>query len=171
MTAELGDPESYKDALRTIAGEVGREEIEKAIDDAVRIANQHLLETTPPEGASMDDWHVESIAESVEVYWEAGESEGKLAKGDALIAEWTHPHADKIEVGVRPHQIEGDPYLVFEWHNIPDEVAERFRPAWDNPDSFLEEPMVILTEVQHPGIPAVGYISAGFKRSLAKNFS
>jgi len=173
MTAELGDERSFKNALREAAGVAGREEIKAAVDDAVRIANRAHREAgaNPPEGATLDEWSVEAIADSVEVYWEQGESEGKLERGNALIAEWTHPHADKIEVGVKPHVIEGDPLLVFEWQNIPDEVAAQFEDAWNDPDNFLEEPQVAFTKVNHPGIPAVGYIRKGFQESLKRNFS
>jgi len=170
MPAELGDERSFKNAMRTIGEEYGRDAIEEAVSEAVRIANDHLRQTTPPEGASMDDWAVESIADSVEVYWESGQSEGKLAKGDALVAEWTHPHADKIEVGVKPHMIEGDPILVFEWPGMPDEVRAEFQSAWESDENFLEEPQVAFAEVQHPGIPGVGYIRAGFQRALAQFF-
>ena len=173
MPAELGDERAFKRALREAMGEAGREQIQEAVEDAVRMANDALREAgeSPPEGATLDEWSVEAIADSVEVSWESGESEGALAKGDALIAEWTHPHADKIEVGVKPHTIEGDPILVFEWQNIPDDVAEQFRPQWEDPDSFLDEPEVAFTKVEHPGIPAVGYIRHGFSRALKKHFS
>jgi len=172
MPAELGDERSFKRALREAAGTAGREEIQAAVEDAVRIANRALREVgnNPPPGATLDEWSVEAIADSVEVSWEQGESQGKLEQGNALTAEWTHPHADKIEVGVKPHMIEGDPILVFEWPNIPDEVAAEFESAWNNPDNFLEEPMVAFTKVEHPGLPGVGYIRAGFQRALRKHF-
>jgi hypothetical protein len=73
-------------------------------------------------------------------------------------------------MGVKPHTIEGDDFLVFEWENIPDNVAEQFRPSWEDPDSFLDEPQVAFTEVEHPGIPAVGFIRKGFSESLRRNF-
>jgi len=73
-------------------------------------------------------------------------------------------------VGVQPHMIEGSPVLWFKWPNAPDEVKEKFRPRWEDPDSFLEEPEVLFSEVQHPGIPALGYIRKGFQQSLADNF-
>jgi len=172
MTAELGDERSFKEAMRTAASEAGREQIQAAVEDAVRMANRALREVgaNPPPGATMDEWSVEAIAESVEVYWENGESEGKLERGDALVAEWTHPHADKIEVGVEPHMIEGDPILVFPWYNMPDEVRAEFEPKWADPDNFLEEPQVAYAEVNHPGIPGVGYIRGGFQRALRKHF-
>jgi hypothetical protein len=172
MTAELGDERSFKRGLREIASEVGKEAIQDAVDDAVRFANRALREVgkNSPSGATLDEWSVEAIADSVEVYWKNGEPEGKLEQGDVLVAEWTHPHADKIEVGVRPHEIEGDPILVFEWHNIPEDVADEFRSQWENPDSFLEEPMVAYARIEHPGIPGVGFIRSGFRKAINKHF-
>jgi hypothetical protein len=172
MPAELGDERSFKQAMREVAGEVGKREIERAVHDAVRMANNALRQAgeSPPEGATLDQWSVEAIADSVEVYWEQGEPQGELAQGNRLVAEWTHPHADKIEVGVRPHEIEGDPVLVFEWTNMPDDVAEQFRSQWENPDSFLEEPMVAFARIEHPGIPGVGFIRSGFRKAIDKHF-
>jgi hypothetical protein len=173
MPAELGDERSFKDAMRTAAGVAGREEIQAAIEDAVRFANRALLQLgeNPPPGASMDEWSVQAIADSVEVSWERGESEGKLERGNALVAEWTHPHADKINVGVKPHMIEGDPILVFEWPGMPEGVRKEFEPRWNDPDNFLEEPMVAFAKVDHPGIPSTQFIQSGFQRALRKHFS
>lgn len=147
---ELDDPRAVRRAMREAMGVAGKEQIEAAVDDAVREANKRLLEGTPPEGASMDTWHMESIAESVTTYWEPSEPKGKLAKGDAYIAEWEHPHVNKIEVGVRPHEIQGDPVL-----------------HWVDPETGED---VFATEVDHPGIPAVGFIKAGFRHALNKHF-
>jgi hypothetical protein len=172
VPVELDDPRATKRAFREAIGEAAAPEIQAAIEDAVSIANDILLNDTPPEGASMEEWSMESIADSVEVYWEQGEPEGELAQGNALVAEWTHPHANKIEVGVRPHEIEADDgVLVFEWHNAPDEVRAQFQDQWEDPDSWLEEPMVTFAKVQHPGIPPVGFIRAGFRRALKTHFS
>lgn len=147
---ELGDPQATARAFREAIVELSKEEVEEAVDFAVREANDRLLNSTPPPEASMDEWHMEGIAESVRTYWSPSEPQGKLRQGDAYVAEWEHPHADKIEVGVKPHMIEGDPVLVF-------------------PDPETGE-TVFTTEVQHPGIPAVGYIRAGFQAALREFF-
>lgn len=147
---ELGDPQATKRAFREAITELSKQEIEEAVEYAVREANDRLLNSTPPPDASMQEWHMEGIAESVRTYWTPGEPEGELRQGDAYVAEWEHPHADKIEVGVKPHLIEGDPVLVF-----PGEDGET----------------VFTTEVNHPGIPAVGFIRAGFRAALNEYFS
>lgn len=152
MTAELDDPRAFKRALREAAGVAGQEQIEEAVREAVKIANQGFREAAsdPPDGASLDEWHLEPIIESVEVYWEQGEPEGKLSQGNALVAEWTHPHTNKVEVGVRPHEIEGDPWL-----------------AWEDRETGE---MVFRQKVDHPGNPGVGAIRRGFQRALREFF-
>lgn len=169
--AELGDERSFRRALREVVGVAAKEEIEVAVRDAERYANQILYEMSrsPPAGASMEEWSLQTIADSSRRYWSPSEPEGELAQGDAYVVEWTHPHADKIEVGVKPHQITGDPILVFPWPDAPDDVKARFRPRWENPDNWLEEPEVIFAEVDHPGIPAVGYIRSGFRYALERH--
>jgi len=173
MPAELGDERSFKDALSEVSGRVGKEQIEEAVDYAVQEANRALLELgeNPPPDATLNEWSVQAIADSVETYWDPSEPQGKLDAGDSYVAEWTHEHADKLNIGVKPHMIEGNPILVFEWPNAPDEVREEFKSQWENPDSFLEEPQVAYAEIQHPGIPATGYIQGGFKRALQKFFT
>lgn len=151
MGAELGDPRAVKRAFRQAITELSKEEVEEAVEYAVDVANDRLVNNTPPPGASLETWHMEGIAESVETYWTPGEPQGELRQGDAYVAEWTHPHADKIEVGVKPHLIQGDPVLAF-------------------PDRETGE-TVFRAEVNHPGIPAVGYIRAGFREALNRYFS
>lgn len=140
--AELGDKRSFKRAFREAIEEVSKEEVMAAVEDAEAEANRRLLEATPPEGASMDDWNMAPIADSSRVYWDESRN--------MAVAEWEHEHADKIEVGVKPHMIEGDPVL-----------------HWTDPETGEDR---FATEVKHPGIPAVGYIRAGFRHALSKHF-
>jgi len=150
--AELDDPRSFRRAMREIAGTAGKDEIEAAVREAVEIANRGFREaaSNPPADASLDEWHLEPIIESVEVYWEGGETEGELEQGDAFVAEWTHPHTNKMEVGVRPHEIEGDPVLVWEDR----ETGE----------------LIFRQKVDHPGNPGLGAIKHGFTTVLARRF-
>lgn len=152
MPARLDDPRATKRAFREAIGEVSLEETLEAVHDAVRITNRLFAEAAqnPPPEASLEEWHLEPIIESVETHVEGGDSEGALGQGAQVIAEWTHPHTNKIELGVKPHEIVGDPVLV-----------------WT--DRTTGE-LIFRHRVQHPGIPAVGAIRAGFRRALHRHF-
>jgi len=157
MGGGLKDPRSFKRAMRTAAGVAGKEQIERAISDAVKYANRALIQNTPPDGASSDEWNMKPIADSVTVKWSPSEpSEGKLDKGEQIIAEWEHPHANKIEMGVKPHEIEGDPVLYFPWYNMPESAREKFQPQWDDPNNPLEEPYVTTPASRRLGSSATG---------------
>ncbi len=141
---KLGDKQSFKRGLANRVEDVRDDQLEAMIDVAIREGNKVLRQeappeenfgSPPPEQASMDEWNMEPIADSVE----------KRKEGDTWVAEWTHPHANKIEVGVRPHEITGDPLLVFE----------------------AQDGTVVFThKVEHPGIPALGYVRRGFRQAI-----
>jgi hypothetical protein len=152
MPAELDDPRATKAAMREIASVAAKEEIEAAVKEAVKIANRGFSEAAddPPADASLEEWNLEPIIESVELRWEQGEPEGELKQGNALIAEWTHPHTNKMEVGVRPHEIEGDDFL--RW--IDRETGEE----------------IFRQKVDHPGNPGLGAIRNGFSTVLNRRF-
>jgi len=152
MPAELDDPRAFKRAMREVTGEVSEAEIEQAVRDAARRANEAFRDAAedPPEGASMDEWHLEPIVDSLEIRRVEGDSEGNLAQGTAWVAEWQHPHTNKMEVGVRPHEIEGDPLLVFE--------------DWETGET------VFTTRVDHPGNPGIGAIREGFQSVLSERY-
>jgi len=153
MGAELEDVDGFQRALREAVGEVSSDEIRDAVEQAARYANDAFRDAAdnPPDGASMDEWHMDPIIDSLEIRKVEGETEGELAQGDAWVAEWTNENTVFIEMGVRPHEIEGDPLLVFE--------------DWKTGDT------VVTTRVDHPGIPAVGAIREGFRRVLEERYA
>jgi hypothetical protein len=153
MPAELDDEKAFKRALREATGEISSEEIRDAVEQAARYANEAFerAASDPPEGASLDEWHLEPIIESLEIRRVRGESEGALAQGDAWVAEWTHPHTNKMEVGVQPHHIEGDPVLVWEDRETGETIFRQ--------------------EVDHPGNPGIGAIREGFQRVFEERFA
>jgi len=153
MTAELDDPRAVKQGMREAVGVAGKEEIQAAVEEAVEIANRGFAEAAdnPPAGASLDEWNMTPIIESVELRWEQGEPQGELKQGNALVAEWEHPHTNKMEVGVEPHEIEGDPVLVWEDRETGETIFRQ--------------------KVDHPGNPGIGAIRNGFATVLNRRFN
>ena len=76
---------------------------------------------------------------------------------------WTfdvdHPAAYIHEVGAQEHEIRARraQVLAFEWPNAPEEVKEKF--------SHTEGDLVFFKSVNHPGVPAIGYIAEGRSRT------
>jgi hypothetical protein len=148
MPARLEDSGALRDAMRGDVAEISLEATLEAVNTAVRITNRLFAEVadSPPPEASLDEWHLEGIINSVETRVEDAEGTGRR-----VVAEWTHPHTDKIELGVKPHEITGDPVLV-----------------WTSPETGET---IFATKVDHPGIPAVGAIRTGFRRALRQHFN
>jgi len=91
--------------------------------------------------------------------WKDAESSiQREADAITISAEW--PFSAQFEHGVEPHTIEATnaDFLKFPWPDAPEEVKDMFRSQWENPDSFLEEPIVLFPKVnwgsETGGIPA-----------------
>lgn len=67
-----------------------------------------------------------------------------------------HIAAPILEFGADEHEIEAKntEYLAFEWPDAPPEIEERFE------DTF---PTVFFRSVQHPGTPALHYLTDSWK--------
>lgn len=79
----------------------------------------------------------------------------------AWVFACTHAFAGVHEWGAVPHEIEAKTAqaLAFEWPDAPDEVKEQYE------DTF---PLVFFDSVEHPGVPAIGYMRHG-RREAARN--
>lgn len=68
---------------------------------------------------------------------------------------YNHAGAVYQEFGAMPHEIRAKraEYLAFEWPDAPEEVAEQFEDT--------EGDLVFFKKVDHPGIPAIGFIRYG----------
>jgi len=68
---------------------------------------------------------------------------------DSVTIRGKWPFSSQFEFGVDPHVIEATnaDFLKFPWPDAPEEVKEMFRPQWDDPDSWLEEPIVLFKKV------------------------
>lgn len=72
-----------------------------------------------------------------------------------------HFAAPFFEFGTEPHTITPDPptqMLKFPWPDMPSDMRESFKPMWEDPNHFLEEPEVLLPEVEHPGTPELRFL-------------
>ncbi|AGM11977.1 hypothetical protein DNAM5_118 [Haloarcula californiae tailed virus 1] len=73
---------------------------------------------------------------------------------------YTHEGAVFQEFGAKPHEIRAKKaeVLAFEWPDAPEEVKEQFE--------HTEGDLVFFESVNHPGIPAIGFVRYG--RDVAK---
>lgn len=76
--------------------------------------------------------------------------------------EFSYPHEGAVfqEFGAQPHEIRAKnaEVLAFEWPDAPEEVQEQFK--------HTEGDLVFFKSVQHPGLPAIGFVRYG--RDVAK---
>lgn len=88
---------------------------------------------------------------SVPPFWD--ESRG------AWIFSFPHEGAVFQEFGARPHEIRAKKaeVLAFEWPDQPAEVREQFR--------HTEGDLVFFESINHPGIPAIGFVRYGRDRA------
>lgn len=70
---------------------------------------------------------------------------------------YPHEASRYFNAGTAPHEIEGDPTLVFPWEEAPQEVREKFE------DTF---PIVFLPKVDVDGIEAIRYFERGEQAAL-----
>jgi hypothetical protein len=89
---------------------------------------------------------------------------------EAWVFACTHAFAGIHEWGAMPHEIEarGSSVLIFEWPDMPDEVRDKFESQWESTSNMLEEPQVAFSKVQHPGVPAIGFMRHGRDRAEQK---
>lgn len=75
---------------------------------------------------------------------------------------FSYPHEGAVfqEFGARPHEIRAKQaeVLAFEWPDAPEEVQEQFE--------HTEGDLVFFESIDHPGIPAIGFVRYG--RDVAK---
>lgn len=74
---------------------------------------------------------------------------------------FSFPHAGAVfqEYGARPHEIRARraEVLAFEWPDAPQRVKEQF--------SHTEGDLVFFESINHPGIPAIGFVRYGRDRT------
>lgn len=81
---------------------------------------------------------------------------------EAWVFSYTHEGAVYQEYGTRPHEIRAKQaeFLAFEWPDAPQEVQKMFEDT--------EGDLVFFKSIQHPGIPAIGFVRYGRERARQK---
>jgi hypothetical protein len=134
--------DAMREELDGRAETLGRETAELWRD----LANEHLLNATPPANASQDEWNMQPIADSATI--RRRRTGGRFAEGWEVVWEMETPDGfnipDAFEFGTDPHDIEGNPIL-----------------HWEDPETGED---VFRHRVRHPGIPAVAFIRFGKRR-------
>lgn len=78
--------------------------------------------------------------------------------------EFAYPHEGAVfqEFGAKPHEIRARraEVLAFEWPDAPKEVKEQFE--------YTEGDLVFFESIDHPGIPAIGFVRKGRDRTAAQ---
>lgn len=91
--------------------------------------------------------------------------------GEAWEFSYNHIAAPFFEFGTEAHKITPNPpteFLKFPWPDAPDEIQERFEDQWADPTHWLEEPEVLLREVNHPGTPELRYVRDSRDRAASE---
>lgn len=103
-------------------------------------------------GGDEHGYDVASVAQAARPpQWD--ESEG------GYVFQYPHEASQYFEDGTVPHEVEGNPVLVFEWENAPQEVQDMFDETF---------PTVFLPKVNVDGIEALDYFKEGER--AARNY-
>lgn len=153
MQVEI-DPDEFADALD--AENVEKRAAEETAREWYTLAQDLLLErgeNYAAHGGRSDSAEVHGVVQTAHPpEWDESRQ--------AWVFGFSHSWAAGFEYGTDPHTIEPvtADFLKFPWPDAPDHIKERFRPQWDDPDHFLEEPEVLLKQVEHPGTPALRFV-------------
>lgn len=148
----------------------------KAVTDALAAKKKELSRDY------VDLWYQEStewLKEAAETRSAIGQAHGVVGRSEnnlAILAsrsvppmwdesdeQWvfSFPHEGAVfqEFGAVPHEIRAKKAeaLAFEWPDAPEEIKEEF--------DHLEGDLVMFQKINHPGIPAIGFVRYGRDRA------
>jgi hypothetical protein len=153
-----GDPtKTVKQALEANKAELTRDAIDlwfAESQDWLRDAEKNRSELGREQNNTVrENNNLGEIAQSAQPpTWDDGE----------WVFSYTHAGAVFQEFGAMPHEIRArkSEYLAFEWPDAPREVKEQFE--------HTEGDLVFFKSVNHPGIPAIGFVRHGRERAKTK---